>query len=69
VVRRENSFRHINRELPQDHQESVERMVNEYFLEDGINDSQSRMLFACCHPAIPPESQVAMCLKILCGLS
>jgi RNA polymerase sigma-70 factor (ECF subfamily) len=44
-------------------------MVNEYFLEDGTSDSQLRMPFACCHPAIPPESRVVMCLKILCGLS
>jgi RNA polymerase sigma-70 factor (ECF subfamily) len=69
VVRRENSFRHISSELSHDYQQSLERMVDEYFLEDEINDSQLRMLFACCHPAIPPESQVAMCLKILCGLS
>ena len=27
------------------------------------------MMFACCHPAIPPESQVALILKTLCGLS
>jgi RNA polymerase sigma-70 factor (ECF subfamily) len=69
VVRRENLFGHICRELSHDYQQSVEQMVDEYFLEDEINDSQLRMLFACCHPAIPAESQVAMCLKILCGLS
>jgi RNA polymerase sigma-70 factor (ECF subfamily) len=69
VVRRENSFRHISRELSKDHQQSDEQLVNEYFLEDEIKDSQLRMLFACCHPAIAAESQVAMCLKILCGLS
>jgi predicted RNA polymerase sigma factor len=28
-------------------------MVDAYFLEDEISDSQLRMLFACCHPAIP----------------
>jgi RNA polymerase sigma-70 factor (ECF subfamily) len=26
-----------------------------------------RMVFACCHPELPPESRVAMTLKILCG--
>ncbi|MCW3117284.1 MAG: sigma-70 family polymerase sigma factor, partial [Chitinophagaceae bacterium] len=43
--------------------------VNSLFLEDEIQDSQLRMIFACCHPAIPPESQVALALKALCGLS
>jgi RNA polymerase sigma-70 factor (ECF subfamily) len=27
------------------------------------------MIFACCHPAIPVESQMALTLKTLCGLS
>ncbi|HLG39486.1 MAG TPA: sigma-70 family RNA polymerase sigma factor [Chitinophagaceae bacterium] len=43
--------------------------VNNLFLENEIQDSQLRMMFACCHPSIPQESQVAMALKILCGLS
>jgi RNA polymerase sigma-70 factor (ECF subfamily) len=43
--------------------------VNNFFKEDEIQDSQLRMIFACCHPSIPEESQIAMSLKILCGLS
>jgi RNA polymerase sigma factor (sigma-70 family) len=39
------------------------------FLESEIQDSQLRMIFACCHPAIPEESQIALSLKTLCGLS
>jgi RNA polymerase sigma factor (sigma-70 family) len=31
-------------------------------------DSQLQMLFAVCHPSIPPEAQVALALRILCGL-
>ena len=27
------------------------------------------MLFICCHPGIPPEAQVALALKTLCGFS
>ena len=27
------------------------------------------MIFACCHPSIPAESQIALALKTLCGLS
>lgn len=33
----------------------------------NINDSQLQMLFALCHPAIPPESQIGLALRILCG--
>ncbi len=43
--------------------------VNNLFLENEIEDSQLRMIFACCHPAIPYESQIALTLKTLCGLS
>ncbi len=43
--------------------------VNQLFLDDEIQDSQLRMIFACCHPSIPEESQIALTLKTLCGLS
>lgn len=33
----------------------------------NILDSQLQMLFAICHPAISPESQVGLALRILCG--
>lgn len=35
--------------------------------ENNITDSQLQMLFALCHPAISPEAQVALSLRILCG--
>ncbi len=50
-------------------QEPDEPMLDRLFLDDEITDSQLRMLFACCHPVLAFESQVAMCLKLLCGLS
>src|SRR5436190_590011 len=43
--------------------------VNDLFLENEMQDSQLRMMFACCHPDIPEESQIALTLKTLCGLS
>jgi RNA polymerase sigma factor (sigma-70 family) len=43
--------------------------VNQFFLENEIEDSQLRMMFACCHPSIPYDSQLALILKTLCGLS
>jgi RNA polymerase sigma factor (sigma-70 family) len=35
--------------------------------EDEVKDSQLRMMFVCCHPELPEESQVALILKVLCG--
>ena len=70
VVRRENRLRQISAEMDYlNQQETTEGMVDQYFFDDEITDSQLRMLFAICHPVIAPESQMAMCLKILCGLS
>src|SRR2546427_2041143 len=35
--------------------------------DDEIRDDELRMMFACCHPDLPRESQVALTLKTLCG--
>ena len=39
------------------------------FSEDEISDDRLRLMFVCCHPAIPAEAQVALSLKTLCGFS
>jgi RNA polymerase sigma-70 factor (ECF subfamily) len=43
--------------------------IEERFNEAEINDDQLRMMFACCHPSIPREGQIALVLKTLAGLS
>ncbi len=43
--------------------------VHEAMSTPAIADDQLRMMFACCHPAIPREQQVALALKTLCGFS
>ncbi len=35
--------------------------------DQNITDSQLQMLFAICHPILPPEAQVGLALRILCG--
>jgi RNA polymerase sigma-70 factor (ECF subfamily) len=32
-------------------------------------DDRLRLVFTCCHPALSPEAQVALTLRLLCGLS
>lgn len=43
--------------------------IEQHFLSWEIADSQLRMMFACCHPGISEESQIALVLKTLCGFS
>ena len=37
--------------------------------EEGIEDDRLRLIFTCCHPALPPEAQVALTLREVCGLT
>ncbi len=37
--------------------------------ESEIRDGRLRLMFACCHPALSPEDQIALALKILCAFS
>ena len=44
--------------------------VNEAPHEDEeIEDDRLRLIFTCCHPALPPEQQVALTLREVCGLT
>jgi RNA polymerase sigma-70 factor, ECF subfamily len=37
--------------------------------DEEIEDDRLRLIFTCCHPALPPESQVALTLREICGLT
>ena len=53
----------------------IEAHINEASLvgeeiDDGeIDDDRLRLIFTCCHPALPPEGQVALTLREICGLT
>jgi len=53
----------------------LESRINDTPLEDKeiadeeIEDDRLRLIFTCCHPALPPEGQVALTLRELCGLT
>jgi len=34
-----------------------------------IEDDRLRLIFTCCHPALPPDAQVALTLREVCGLT
>ncbi|HZM47510.1 MAG TPA: DUF6596 domain-containing protein, partial [Burkholderiales bacterium] len=37
--------------------------------EESIEDDRLRLMFTCCHPALPPDAQVALTLREVCGLT
>lgn len=53
----------------------IENWANECSPEDSpafdseIKDRRLQLMFACCHPLVPPDAQAALALKTLCGFS
>ena len=37
--------------------------------EPGVEDDRLRLIFICCHPALPAEARVALTLREVCGLT
>jgi RNA polymerase sigma-70 factor (ECF subfamily) len=37
--------------------------------DESIEDDRLRLMFTCCHPALPPDAQVALTLREVCGLT
>lgn len=35
----------------------------------AVKDDQLRLIFTCCHPALPPDAQVALTLRTICDLT
>jgi len=36
---------------------------------EELEDDRLRLIFTCCHPALPPDAQVALTLREICGLT
>jgi RNA polymerase sigma-70 factor (ECF subfamily) len=51
--------------------EQVEAIADESAAQDAesIEDDRLRLIFTCCHPALPPDAQVALTLREVCGLT
>lgn len=37
--------------------------------DENVEDDQLRLIFTCCHPALPGDAQVALTLREVCGLT
>jgi RNA polymerase sigma-70 factor (ECF subfamily) len=69
IKRKKFQNRYENETRYADVEQYLDASIDELFAEQRIADDQLRMIFACCHPAIAPEAQIALILKTLCGLS
>jgi RNA polymerase sigma-70 factor (ECF subfamily) len=38
-------------------------------IDSGIADDRLRLIFICCHPALPPDARIAMTLREVCGIT
>jgi RNA polymerase sigma factor (sigma-70 family) len=69
VIRREKVFRAKEAEITRLMEHDRAAAEAAIFPEHEVTDDRLRMMFVCCHPVIPPEAQVALALKTLCGFS
>jgi RNA polymerase sigma factor (sigma-70 family) len=69
VVRRRKVFQNKQAEISRLIDRESATPDEAIFSEDEISDDRLRLMFVCCHPAIPAEAQVALALKTLCGFS
>jgi RNA polymerase sigma factor (sigma-70 family) len=67
LIRRQQKLADISGELQLRLQCDTENAIQHFFLDTEIADSQLRMIFTCCHPALSPEDQVALTLKTVSG--
>ncbi len=66
ILKRDKNFQKIINEKRNIDFKSEENLN---FSNNYISDEQLRMMLSCCHPTIPENTQIALILKILCGLS
>jgi RNA polymerase sigma factor (sigma-70 family) len=67
VVRRRKVFQNKQAELIRLMDRETAAADGAIFSEEEIRDDRLRLMFVCCHPAIPEDAQVALALKTLCG--
>ncbi len=67
IIRRQQNFQQYSKELSHQLQLETEATVQHFFLDSEIKDSQLRLIFACCHPSLKEEDQIAFTLKTVSG--
>ena len=67
IIRRQDHFKQFSSEVALQLQREADSTIEQFFLDTEIADSQLRMIFACCHPILKEEDQVALTLKTVSG--
>jgi RNA polymerase sigma factor (sigma-70 family) len=67
ALRRERTHAQALPRLAEDAGQELQPL--EVHFADEIGDEPLRLLFVCCHEAVPAESRVALALRTLCGFS
>ncbi|RFM30133.1 RNA polymerase sigma factor [Deminuibacter soli] len=67
LIRRQQKLNFVSDEVAAQLQADTTQTIEQFFLDTEIADSQLRLIFTCCHPALPPEDQVALTLKTVSG--
>ncbi len=47
----------------------IDHFEAEDHTDEAVKDDMLRLIFTCCHPALSPDSQVALTLREVCGLT
>src|SRR5262249_2938966 len=68
ALRRSGRFEKIRGELGRITEMSADLDIPDQ-ADTAIPDERLRLIFTCCHPALAAETQVALSLRTLCGLS
>lgn len=68
---RNRALDHLRRESTRDARQSAAMpLLEQDAVEDhDVRDERLRLIFTCCHPAIAPEAQLALTLRLLGGLT
>lgn len=68
-VRRRRKERELPPEEALSNLEDAEAAIGEQLDDAHYRDDLLRLLFICCHPELPTTQQIALALRIVCGLS
>jgi RNA polymerase sigma-70 factor, ECF subfamily len=66
-VRRRAKFNTILESLARELEDAAAQPVE--LTDRQVEDDRLRLMFTCCHPALPPDAQIALTLREVCGLT
>jgi RNA polymerase sigma-70 factor (ECF subfamily) len=68
-IRRDRRFETKSEEISRSAQSTVQPDAAVEDDDDMVSDDRLRLIFTCCHPALPIEARVALTLRTVCGVT